>query len=150
MERKLGNLTADANYVGTVGVKLPRTSFPNAYPGADPTFAPLTRFDTSGNVIGGFGTKTKSQRPRTPLITRCRLRSPEPWVTGGPGIQASYTWSKSIDDTSEVIGGTGSTGAVAQGFAQNPFDTHPERGPSSFDVSHGFGLSVLRICIWRA
>ena len=35
---------------------------------------------------------------------------------GGPGIQASYTWSKSIDDTSEVIGGTGATGANVAGF----------------------------------
>jgi hypothetical protein len=42
---------------------------------------------------------------------------------GGPGVQASYTWSKSIDDTSQVIGGTGSTGAVAQGFPQDPYNT---------------------------
>jgi hypothetical protein len=33
---------------------------------------------------------------------------------------------------------------VAQGFPQNPYDTHPERGPSSFDVAHGFGLSVAQ------
>jgi hypothetical protein len=43
-----------------------------------------------------------------------------------------------------VIGGTGSTGAVAQGFPQNPYDTHPEKGPSSFDVTHGFGLSLVQ------
>ena len=29
---------------------------------------------------------------------------------GGPGLQASYTWGKSIDDTSVVIGGTGVSG----------------------------------------
>jgi len=69
---------------------------------------------------------------------------------GGPGIQASYTWSKSIDTTSEVLGGTGSTGAVASGFSQNPYDTHPEKGPSAFDVTNSFGLSWRRICIWRA
>jgi len=63
---------------------------------------------------------------------------------GGPGIQASYTWGKSIDDTSFVLPGTGSTGAVAAGTAQNPFDDHPEKGPSSFDVTHGFGLSVAQ------
>ncbi len=43
-----------------------------------------------------------------------------------------------------VIGGTGSTGAVAQGFPQNPYDTHPERGPSTFDVKHGFSLSLAQ------
>ncbi len=36
LERKLKNLTADASYVGTAAEKLPRTSFPNAYPGASP------------------------------------------------------------------------------------------------------------------
>jgi hypothetical protein len=59
LERKFGNLTADASYVGTVGVKLPRTSFPNAYSGADPASAPLTRFDSGGNVIGGFGSENE-------------------------------------------------------------------------------------------
>ena len=61
---------------------------------------------------------------------------------GGPGIQASYTWGKSIDDTSQIFGGRGSTGAITQGMPQNPYDTHPEKGPSAFDVTHGFGLSV--------
>ena len=55
LERKFGNLTADASYVGTAAEKLPRYSFPNAYPGASPGFAPHTQFDSAGNVIGGFG-----------------------------------------------------------------------------------------------
>jgi hypothetical protein len=63
---------------------------------------------------------------------------------GGPGLQASYTWGKSIDDTSQVIGGTGSTGAVASGYSQNPYDTRPEKGPSAFDVTHGFNLSLAQ------
>ena len=41
LERKFGNLTADASYVGTAAEKLPRTSYPNAYPGASAAFAPL-------------------------------------------------------------------------------------------------------------
>jgi hypothetical protein len=53
---------------------------------------------------------------------------------GGPGIQASYTWGKSIDDTSQAM----------TGFPQNPFDTHAEKGPSSFDVTNGFGLSLAQ------
>jgi hypothetical protein len=144
LERKFGNLTADASYVGTVAMKIPRTSFPNAYPGADATFAPLTKFDNAGNVIGGFGSENlitaTSHSHYHALQTSLSGTIPH----GGPGLQASYTWGKSIDDTSMVIGGTGSTGAVAQGFPQNPYDTHPERGPSTFDVTHGFGLSVAQ------
>jgi hypothetical protein len=144
LERKLGNLTADAGYVGTAGVKLPRTSFPNAYPGASPAFAPHTQFDSSGNVIGGFGVENVITATAHSTYHALQTSLSGSMGHGGPGIQASYTWSKSLDDTSQVIGGTGSTGAVAQGFPQNPYDTHPEKGPSSFDVTNGFGLSVAQ------
>jgi hypothetical protein len=144
LERKFGNLTADANYVGTAGVKLPRYSFPNAYPGASPGFAPHTEFDSAGNVIGGFGVENVIVSDAHSTYHALQTSLSGTVGHGGPGIQASYTWGKSIDDTSMVIGGTGSTGAVASGFSQNPYDTRPEKGPSSFDVTHGFGLSVAQ------
>jgi hypothetical protein len=144
LERKFGNLTADASYVGTAAERLPRFSYPNAYPGADPAFAPLTKFDSSGNVAGGFG--SENMMTATAHSTYHALQTSLSGAVGhgGPGIQASYTWSKSIDDTSAVFGGTGSTGAVAQASPQNPYDTHPEKGPSAFDVNHGFGVSVAQ------
>jgi hypothetical protein len=83
LERKLGNLTADASYVGTAGEKLPRYSFPNAYPGATPPSRP-TPFDSAGNVIGGFGVENVITATPTPPITPCKPRSPEPWVTAVP------------------------------------------------------------------
>src|ERR1035438_5639161 len=43
-----------------------------------------------------------------------------------------------------VMGGTGSTGAVSSGFSQTPYDTRPEKGPSTFDATHGFGLSLAQ------
>jgi len=54
LERTFGGLTADAAYVGTTSSRLPRVSYPNAYPGANPGFAPFTDFDNSGAVTGGF------------------------------------------------------------------------------------------------
>jgi hypothetical protein len=63
---------------------------------------------------------------------------------GGPGIQASYTWGKSLDTTSMVLSGTGSTGATTSGASQDPFNLRAEKGPSAFDVSHNFGLSVAQ------
>ena len=144
VERKLGNLTADANYVGTAAEKLPRYSFPNAYPGASPGFAPHTQFDSNGNVAGGFGVENVivSDAHSTYHALQTSLAGTVPH--GGPGVQASYTWSKSLDDTSLVLGGTGSTGATTSGFSQNPFDTHPEKGPSNFDVTHSFALSLAQ------
>ena len=144
VERKFGNLTADASYVGTAGVKLPRYSFPNAYPGATPAFAPHTEFDSEGNVTGGFGVENVIVADAHSTYHALQTSLSGTVGHGGPGIQASYTWAKSIDNTSMVIGGTGSTGAVTSGFSQNPYDTRPEKGPSSFDITHGFGLSLAQ------
>ena len=144
LERKIGNLTADASYVGTAAEKLPRYSFPNGYPGATAEFAPHTNFDSAGNVTGGFGVENVITDDAHSSYNALQASLFGTLGHGGPGIQASYTWSKSLDTTSEVIGGTGSTGAVASGFSQNPFDTHAEKGPSAFDVAHGFSLSVAQ------
>jgi hypothetical protein len=144
LEKRIGGLTADASYVGTASNHLPRTSFPNAYPYASPGFAPDTTFNSSGSVTGGLGVENliTATAHSTYHALQTSLSGTVPH--GGPGIQASYTWGKSIDDTSQVIGGTGSTGAVAQGFPQNPTNTHPEKGPSAFDVTHGFALSLAQ------
>jgi hypothetical protein len=144
LERQFGGLTADATYIGTAAFRLPRVSFPNAFPGADPGFAPYTTFDSSGTVTGGFGFES--------VITDTSHSSYHALQTslsgaighGGPSIQAGYTWAKSLDDTSGLTGGTGSTGAVALTAPQNPFDTHPEKGPSNFDVAHAFTLSAAQ------
>ncbi len=144
IEKSFGNLVADANYVGTAAEHLPRISFPNAYPGATAQFATHTLFDSNGNVIGGFGTENEITATAHSTYNALQTSLSGTVGHGGPGIQASYTWSKSIDDTSGVIGGTGSTGAVSSGFPQDPYNTHPEKGPSSFDVTHGFGLSAAQ------
>jgi Carboxypeptidase regulatory-like domain/TonB dependent receptor len=144
LERKFANLTADAAYVGTASEKLPHYTFPNAFAGASPGFAPDTEFDGAGNVIGGFGVENIINSNSHSSYNALQTSLSGTVGHGGPGIQASYTWGKSIDDTSFVLPGTGSTGAVAAGTAQNPFDDHPEKGPSSFDVTHGFSLSVAQ------
>ena len=136
LERKFGNLTADASYVGTASEKLPRVSFPNGYPGATPAFAPYTTFDSAGNVIGGFGVENIMTATAHSTYHALQTSLSGTMAHGGPGIQASYTWGKSLDDTSGVI--------AAQSFSQNPFDTQPEKGPSTFDVTNSFGLSVAQ------
>jgi len=144
VERKFGNLVGDAAYVGTAAEKLPRSSFPNTYPGASPGFAPHTQFDKAGNVSGGFGVENVVVGDAHSTYHALQTSLSGTVGHGGPGIQAGYTWSKSLDDTSMVIGGTGSTGAVASGFSQNPYNTHPEKAPSNFDGAHSFSLSVAQ------
>jgi hypothetical protein len=144
LERKFGNLTADAGYVGTASEKLPHYTFPNAYSGASPGFAPYTEFDSAGNVIGGFGVENVIKANSHSTYHALQTSLSGTVRHGGPGIQASYTWGKSIDNSSFVLPGTGSTGAVAAGTSQDPFNDHPEKGPSNFDVTHGFSLSVAQ------
>ena len=144
LERTFFGLTADAGYVGTASFRLPRSSFPNGYAGASPGFAPYTQFDSTGAVTGGFGFESVVTPTSHSSYNALQTSLSGSVKHGGPGIQAGYTWSKSIDDVSAVIGGTGSTGAVALPLPQDPFNTHPEKGPSSFDVTHGFSVSAAQ------
>ena len=138
LEKRFAGLDANAAYIGTAGVSLPATDYPNGYAGADPAFAHYTQFDASGKVIGGFGTET--------LLTNrshSSYHGLQTSITGnlghaGPSIQASYTWSKSLDDVSSIIGGSGLASP------QNPFDTRAEKGLSTFDVKHAFTASVIQ------
>jgi hypothetical protein len=146
LERHFGALVGDATYIGTAAAKLPRMSFFNGYPGAGPAFAPYTQFDSAGNITGGFGTENvvTSTAHSSYHALQTSLQGTVPH--GGPGVQTSYTWSKSLDETSSVVGGfiTGGTGAVSQTSPQNPLDTHPEKGPSTFDIAHTFTLSLAQ------
>lgn len=143
-ERQFGKLTADAAYVGTAAVKLPRVSYTNGYSGAGPGFAPYTNFDSSGNAIGGFGTEQLITATAHSSYHALQTSLAGTFPDGGPGIQVSYTWSKSLDDTSGVSANGNTTGAISSPYPQNPFDTHAEKGPSSFDVAHGFTMSLAQ------
>jgi len=144
LERRLGGLTADAAYVGTESFRLPRLSYPNAYPGAEAGFAPFTDFDSSGTVTGGFGFETVVTDTAHSSYNALQTSLAGQVAHGGPGLQAGYTWGKSLDDVSGLQGGTGSAGAVVLFSPQNPFDTHAEKGPSNFDVTHAFTLSAAQ------
>jgi Carboxypeptidase regulatory-like domain len=145
-ERSLGNVTLSAGYVGTSAYKLPRIEFPNAYSGATAEFAHFTQFNASGVPIGGFGTENLVTPTSHSSYNALQLSAAGQTAHGGPGLQASYTWSKSLDDTSTVAGtsATSTVGAIAQAAPQNPFNTHPERGPSTFDATNSFSLSLTQ------
>jgi Carboxypeptidase regulatory-like domain len=146
VERSVLGLTADASYVGTTAVHLARSAFPNGYSGADRNFARYTQFDSSGTIIGGFGTETLIEANSHSTYHALQTSLQGTIAHGGPGLQASYTWSKSLDDVSSVAGGfiAGASGPVALAAPQNPFNTRAEKGPSSFDVAHTFTLSVAQ------
>ena len=144
LERQFGGLTADLTYVGTSAYHLPYNSYPNGYNGAERGFAPYTQFDQTGAVTGGFGVESVVEATAHSSYNALQTSLSGTIGHGGPSLQAGFTWSKSLDNASGMGGGTGSTGAVTLSVSQNPFDTHPERGPSNFDVSRGFSVSAAQ------
>ena len=146
VERPIAGITASMNYIGTAAMRLPRVTFPNAYPGADPAFARYTRFNASGVAVGGFGTESVVTASSHSTYDALQASLQGTTGHGGPGVQASYTWSKSIDDTSSATSSlnAGAVGALTLPTPQDPFDTHAEKGPSTFDTTHVFTLSVAQ------
>ena len=146
VEQKLAGAALNAAYVGTAGIKLPVTDYPNGFPGADPSFAPYTQFDSSGRITGGYGPINLMTNRSHSTYHALQVSAQKELTASGLGFQASYTLSKSIDDTSAVFGGfvSGYSGAVVQTAPQNPFDTRADKGPSNFDIKNVLAFSVFQ------
>jgi hypothetical protein len=146
IEQKMQGVTLGASYVGTAGIKLPVIDYPNAYAGADPGLAPYTRFDALGRVTGGYGPVSLMTNRSHSTYHALQTSAQTEMTSYGLGFQASYTFAKSIDDTSAVMGGfvSGASGAVSQTGPQNPFDTRPDKGPSGFDIRNALAFSLYQ------
>ncbi len=146
IEHDFRDVKFNAAYVATAGIHLASVYSPNSYGGADPAFAPFTQFDSTGQAIGGFGPESvmtsRSHSSYHALQAGVRKNS----ARAGLGLQASYTYSKSLDDTSSVLGGLfGSAGVVLQTLPQDPWNPDAEKGASTFDATHSFTLSLIQV-----
>ncbi len=145
VEHDFGWVRWNTAYVGTAGIHLARVFAPNGYAGAGPEFARFTQFDSNGNGISGFGPEYVMTSDSHSSYNALQTSVSGTNARIGLNFSASYTFSKSIDDTSAVLGGIpGSAGAILQTFAQNPLDERAEKGPSTFDVTHVFSASVFQ------
>jgi hypothetical protein len=140
------DVKVNVSYVATTGIHLARVYNPNSYNGADPAHAPFTEFNSAGQATGGYGQEllitSGSHSSYHALQTSVTKNS----ARAGLGLQASYTYGKSLDDTSSVLGGLfGSSGTILQTAPQNPWNPSAEKGPSTFDVTHVFSASVIQL-----
>jgi hypothetical protein len=146
VDHDFGDVKFSAAYVATVGVHLSSVYSPNSYGGADAAFAPFTQFDSSGRATGGFGPESVMTSSSHSSYHSLQAGLSKNSARAGLGLQASYTYSKSLDDTSSVLGGLfGATGTVLQTLPQNPWDPSADKGPSTFDVTHVFAASVIQL-----
>ncbi len=135
----------NVSYVATAGIHLARVYSPNSYIGADPAHAPFTQFN-SAQATGGFGQEALMTSGSHSTYHSLQASVSKNSARAGLGLQASYTYSKSIDDTSAVLGGLfGATGTILQTQPQDPWNPSAEKGPSTFDVTHAFNLSVIQL-----
>jgi len=145
IDHDFGDFKFNASYVATAGIHLPRVYWPNSYGNASAAFAPFTQFNSSG-VTGGFGAESLITSASHSTYHALQTSLTKNSARAGLGLQASYTYSKSIDDTSAVLGGLfGSAGTILQTVPQNPWNPSAEKGPSTFDVTHVFAVSVIQL-----
>ena len=145
IEQEIGGVKLGASYVGTAGVHLASVFSPNGYGGAEPAFARYTQFNSAGQATGGFGPESVMSSGAHSSYHALQSSVSQNTPRMGLSFQASYTFSKSIDDTSAVPGGiSGTPGVILQTLPQNPFDPEADKGPSTFDVTHVFTVSLIQ------
>ncbi|MGB2899907.1 MAG: TonB-dependent receptor [Candidatus Acidiferrum sp.] len=145
IDHEIGSVKLSASYVGTAGIHLASILSPNGYGGADPAFAPYTQFNSAGHAIGGFGPETVMTSGSHSSYHALQTSVSQSTARMGLSFQASYTFSKSLDDTSAVPGGiSGSPGVILQTLPQDPLNSNADKGPSTFDVTHVFTLSLIQ------
>jgi len=131
IQRELpGGIIVTAAYVGTRGEHLFESQAfnPRVNGGArmNPNFGPVTVRDNAGDSIYHGGQLTVERRFSRGLLLR-----------------GAYTYSKLLDDGSDVFGPTGGNTFNRNDFAQNPLCQKCDRGPSIFDVRHRIVASYI-------
>jgi hypothetical protein len=145
IDRDFGSVKLNVSYVGTAGIHLASVFSPNGYAGADPAFAPFTQFNAAGHATGGFGPESIMTTGSHSSYHSLQTSVSDNYSRIGLSLQATYTFSKSIDDTSAVLGGLPSNaGVILQTLPQNPLRPEADKGPSTFDVTHVFSLSLIQ------
>jgi len=145
VDHDFGGLKVSASYVGTAGVHLANVLVPNGYNGASPAFAPFTQFNAAGHAIGGYGPEVIMSSTGHSSYHALQTSASENFARLGLTFQASYTYSKSLDDASAVPGGIAASGGVTlQTLPQNPLNQKADKGPSTFDETHVFTISLFQ------
>ena len=145
VDHDFGPIKASAAYVGTVGIHLASVFSPNAYNGASPEFAPFTQFDSLGHPAGGFGPISLMNSGSHSSYNALQTSVSQNFSPYGLSFQASYTYSKSMDDVSALLGGVSTNaGVILQTLPQDPLNPRAEKAVSVFDVTHVFSLSLIQ------
>ncbi len=132
VEHNFRQLNFNADYVATAGINLPGIFSPNGYNGASPGFAPFTQFNAAGQPVGGYGNEILISSGLHSTYQSLQAGIGKNSTRFGLGFQASYTYSKALDNGSSTFA-----------LPQNPWNPAADKGPANFDVTHVFALSLI-------
>jgi hypothetical protein len=146
LEHAFGDLKAGADYLATMGVHLPSSIYPNSYGGASPGFAPFTEFNNAGQVVGGYAQEVMMSSRSHSTFQSLQASASKTSRRWGLGFSANYTFSKSLDDTSSVLGPSITGAGNAQlAIPQDPWNPGADKGPSTFDIRHILVFNVIQM-----
>jgi hypothetical protein len=127
-------------YAGSKSTRLDYTGYANAAQQASPAGTPLATIDTYKYMPwmapGWHYSLDNGHGNYNALLAEFQKRFSNSW-----NIIASYTWSKSLDNSSGWFNAENGTGGGS--IVQNFFNPHNAYGVSSYDVTHYFSWSTL-------
>jgi hypothetical protein len=141
VQRELGaNTMISVAYVGSRNGRMAYTGYANAAPTPSPNGTPLATIDAMRPVpwmvANVHYTEAIGTSRYNALQTKLDRR-----LAHGLQTLVSYTWSKSVDNTSGYFGVE--DGAGSRSSVQNFFDPASNEGPSGYDIPHFFSWYTL-------
>ncbi len=132
VQRQIGSLmVASVSYVGSITRELPRTYNINGAGIGDPATERQRRLvPTMGSIVYR---ETSGRAHYNSLETNLEKRMSSGWQ-----VRMSYTWSRSIDDTVELLGDEYQTGIV-----QDWRNLRADEGRSTFNREHRFVTNAI-------
>ncbi|MGH9453423.1 MAG: TonB-dependent receptor, partial [Terriglobia bacterium] len=139
-----GGIAVEASYVANNGVGLYNQTYPNAFSGAEPQYAPYSRVTPGLTELQVFYNGAYSSY--NALQVQARKIS----ASHGLAFQANYTWAKDMTDADAVWSSGGVSGGISQ---NNPQCWRCEYAPASYSVGQRFVANFeydLPISQWQA
>jgi hypothetical protein len=136
LQRELGShMMASVAYVGSRNGRLAYTGYANAAPVPSPNGTPQSTIDAQRPMPWMVANVHYTQSIGSSHYNSLQMKL-ERRLSNGLQTLVSYTWSKSIDNTSGYFGVE--DGAGSRSSVQNYFDPKSNEGPSGFDIPHFF------------
>jgi hypothetical protein len=121
----------DVGYVGSRDTRLDYTGYANAAPNANPVGTPLTTIDAQKLMPFMVPTWHYSQSVGIATYNALEVEFQKRWSNNLLTL-LSYTWSKSLDNSSGWFAAENGTGGAA--VVQNYFTPHLNYGPSGYNI----------------